>query len=129
MTAPLARELDDLLRRCIQCGLCLPHCATWLATGSDVQSPRGRLVLLGETLKEGARGEGGPDASFLEAFDQCIGCRACETACPSGVPYSLLARGRELAAGARPAPQVPGFVLRRLDAVAARLPSGRPTVH
>ncbi len=113
MSAPgLDRDVDQLLRRCVQCGLCLPHCATWLATGSEVQSPRGRLVLLGETLK-GTE----PDASFLEAFELCIGCRACETACPSGVPYSLLEQGHALtdAAGPPAVPAVPGSVLRRLD--------------
>ena len=91
-TPELARDVDELLRRCIQCGLCLPHCATWLATGNEVQSPRGRLVLLGEAATGGH-----PDASFLAAFDGCIGCRACETACPSGVPFSLLERGQDLA--------------------------------
>ena len=107
----LGSELDLLLRRCVQCGLCLPHCATWLATGSEVQSPRGRLVLLGAAL---AGSE--PDASFAEAFDLCIGCRACESACPSGVPYALLEQGRILmgpAAGAVPA--LPPALLRRLD--------------
>lgn len=110
----LSREVDGLLRRCVQCGLCLPHCATWLATGSEVQSPRGRLVLLGEALRDGA-----PDRSFLEAFDQCIGCRACATACPSGVPFALLERGQALAAAGLPAPSaaVPGPLLRRLDRV------------
>jgi glycolate oxidase iron-sulfur subunit len=111
----LGHELDDLLRRCVQCGLCLPHCATWLATGNEVQSPRGRLVLLDGVLRDAAAGGGAPDRSFLAAFDLCIGCRACEAACPSGVPYSLLERGHELAAGARPAAAVPGFVLRQLD--------------
>jgi len=115
VSGPLAHELDDLLRRCIQCGLCLPHCATWLATGNEVQSPRGRLLLLDDALAGSAQGRGEPHASFLEAFDLCIGCRACEAACPSGVPYSLLARGRELAAGSRPSPAIPGFMLRRLD--------------
>lgn len=108
----LARDVDALLRRCVQCGLCLPHCATWLATGNEVQSPRGRLVLLGDTLAGEAI-----DRSYLEAFDLCIGCRACETACPSGVPYELLARGHALADAALPAtaPGLPGPILRRLD--------------
>ena len=112
MAAPeLARDVDELLRRCIQCGLCLPHCATWLATGNEVQSPRGRLVLLGEAATGGC-----PDASFLAAFDTCIGCRACETACPSGVPFSLLERGQDMARGRVPVEgSVPGFLLRRLD--------------
>jgi len=111
----VARDVDALLRRCIECGLCLPHCATWLATGNDVQSPRGRLMLLGDVVGSSSAGVGAPDASFLAAFDQCIGCRACEAVCPSGVPYSLLARGRDLAAAGSPAGAVPGFVVRRLD--------------
>ncbi len=105
------KDLDQLLRRCVQCGLCLPHCATWLATGSEVQSPRGRLVLLGEALAGHQ-----PDDSFAEAFGLCIGCRACESACPSGVPYDLLERGRDLVGPPRgSAPALPPILLRQLD--------------
>lgn len=103
-------DLDQLLRRCVQCGLCLPHCATWLATGSEVQSPRGRFLLLGAVL-DGSE----PDASFAEAFDLCIGCRACESACPSGVPYDLLERGRALGPAVAAAPALPPALLRQLD--------------
>ena len=107
--------VSDLLRTCVQCGLCLPHCATYLGTGSEVQSPRGRLVLLDRWYDDPGTGE---PAAFLEAFDTCIGCRACETACPSGVPFSLLERGMDLAAGhptGAATPAVPGVVVRRLD--------------
>ena len=116
-------QLDDLLRQCVQCGLCLPHCATWLATGNEVQSPRGRLLLLGEMIRPSdtnADTAATPE-SFLQAFDQCIGCQACETACPSGVPFSLLEHGQLRAARVSPhrlglpGPAVPGAVLRRLD--------------
>ncbi len=114
-------ELASLLRSCVQCGQCLPHCATWLATGNEVQSPRGRLLLLEEVLNTEDPDSDIPLA-FLKAFDQCIGCRACETACPSGVPFSLLKYGQELAGKLAikghpemPQPAVPGFVLRRLD--------------
>ena len=116
-------RLDELLRQCIQCGLCLPHCATWLATGNEVQSPRGRLLLLGELVRTSNTNTDTvtvPDA-FLQAFDQCIGCRACETACPSGVPFTLLEHGQLLAAEVSPhrldlpGPAVPGAVLRRMD--------------
>lgn len=116
-----AGDLAQLLRQCVQCGLCLPHCATWLATGNEVQSPRGRLILLEEMLLNAGEGDSGPPSSFLQAFDQCIGCRACETACPSGVPFSLLQYGQELAAAQylpasdRPRPAVPKGILRRLD--------------
>ena len=117
----LAAELAGILRSCVQCGLCLPTCATWLATGNEVHSPRGRLILLQEVLA-------GTDPltrnQALRSFDQCIGCRACETACPSGVPFSLLQHGIDLAAasadgpaGLAPEPAVPGAVLGLLDSV------------
>ena len=116
-------QLDELLRQCIQCGLCLPHCATWLATGNEVQSPRGRLLLLGEMIRpsDTKMDTAAIPAAFLQAFDQCIGCRACETACPSGVPFSLLEHGQMRAAEVSPhrlglpGPAVPGAVLRRMD--------------
>lgn len=106
----LRRDLGDLLRRCVECGLCLPHCATWLATGNEVQSPRGRLLLLRDVLDTDH-----PDPSALAALDQCIGCRACESACPSGVPFDLLEWGQQRARTVAPQPALPGPVLRRLD--------------
>ncbi len=93
-------RLDGLLRSCIQCGLCLPGCATYLATGNETLSPRGRLLLLGEWLEQGGD-QAPPDT--LRAFDLCLGCRACETACPSGVAFDLLAWARERADRASPA--------------------------
>lgn len=117
-----SEDLNGLLRQCVQCGLCLPHCATWLATGNEVQSPRGRLILLEEMLRLSEVADSAVPESFLQAFDQCIGCRACETACPSGVPFALLQYGQTQAAAGlssmstdRPAPAVPGMVLRRMD--------------
>lgn len=79
--------LDALLRRCVQCGLCLPACATWLATGDETYSPRGRLLLAGEWLAEPDLAVS--DASWRDALDTCIGCRACSAVCPSGVPHEL----------------------------------------
>ncbi len=94
----LRARLDRLLRSCIQCGLCLPHCATYLATGSEAQSPRGRLLLLGELL---AAPERPPEPSALTAFDQCLGCQACITACPSGVALDLFEAAKALGHAAR----------------------------
>jgi len=114
-------QLDELLRQCVQCGLCLPHCATWLASGNEVQSPRGRLLLLGEMIRTSDEGPASVPDVFLSAFDQCIGCRACETACPSGVPFTLLEHGMQRAAMISPrrlglpGTAVPEAVLRRLD--------------
>lgn len=115
------RDLAELLRSCVQCGLCLPHCATYLASGNEVLSPRGRLVLLDDLLGE----QKTPPDAYLSAFDQCIGCRACESVCPSGVPFDLMAHGQHLAAGRRqltgsraPEPALPEPLLKRLDSVA-----------
>ena len=97
----LRTHLDDLLQQCVQCGLCLPVCATYLATGDEALSPRGRLLLLGEALDDGSIDE--PEASFAAAWDLCLGCRACETACPSGVPFTLLEEAKEMGVGRRTA--------------------------
>lgn len=111
----LSAELDALLRRCVQCGLCLPVCATWLATGDETMSPRGRLVLLGDLLARPADA-GPPDASVSLALTTCIGCQACTAVCPSGVPAALL-EGAVALAGEPPAPRaaVPRALLQRLD--------------
>lgn len=93
-------ELDALLRRCVQCGLCLPACGTWLVTGDETMSPRGRLLLLGEWLAEPGLMDTEP--SWRRAFTTCIGCQACSGVCPSGVPFDLLAGAVE--AARRPAP-------------------------
>lgn len=104
-------HLDGLLRRCVQCGLCLPVCATWVATGDETMSPRGRLLLLGELLADSS--SSGVEFSVRTALDTCIGCQACSAVCPSGVPFSLLETAVETArashappAAARPLPSV-----------------------
>ena len=103
----IRERLDGLLRNCVQCGLCLPHCATYLVTGNEVQSPRGRLLLMGEWIESTGDFSVPPPADTLAAFDLCLGCRACETACPSGVAFDLLEfareRSDEAAGGLRPA--------------------------
>lgn len=68
---------------CVHCGFCLPACPTYDLLGTELDSPRGRLMLM-ERLADG-RLE--PSPSVLRHLDLCLGCRACETACPSGVPY------------------------------------------
>jgi glycolate oxidase iron-sulfur subunit len=79
-TAPDYSSLDP----CVHCGFCLPACPTYLATGDESDSPRGRIVL----MRALERGEiGADDAALLQHLDACLGCLGCEPVCPSGVGY------------------------------------------
>ncbi len=81
----------DPLAPCVHCGFCLPSCPTYLATGDEADSPRGRIVL----MRALERGEiGADDAALVQHLDACLGCRGCEPVCPSGVSYG---RGLEIA--------------------------------
>jgi len=82
---PLAAILQGTLD-CVHCGMCLPACPTYRETGRETSSPRGRIYLM-RAVAEGRLPLG--DALAEEAF-LCLGCRACETACPSGVRFGAL---------------------------------------
>jgi len=87
------RKLDQ----CIHCGLCLPACPTYSVLQLEMDSPRGRIAL----MRAAADGRIGLEGAFQEHIDLCLGCRACETACPSGVQYGLLLETAKVAIGAR----------------------------
>ena len=79
------KSLSDLTSQCIRCGFCLEACPTYVMTGSETESPRGRIYLA-RSADEGKI----EWADVRSAFDTCLGCRACEPACPSGVKYGQI---------------------------------------
>jgi len=112
-----AKSLD-----CVHCGLCLAVCPTYLETGRETSSPRGRIYLM-RGVAEGKipLGEVVAEEAYL-----CLGCRACETACPSGVEYGAMleiARANVERAGLRA-----GFA-KRLEALGLRIIAHAPSLH
>ncbi len=104
----LPAETYDKFSACIHCGLCLPACPTYVETLDEADSPRGRIHL----MKAAVDGRVGMSEAVFEHLDRCLVCRACETACPSGVQYhdlieavrpqvaqSVLGGGRHLRSG------------------------------
>ncbi len=82
----LLQQLDySVLQQCIHCGLCLPTCPTYDATKHETSSPRGRIALM-RAVADGRLAPG--SAQFGEEMYFCLGCLACETACPAGVNYA-----------------------------------------
>jgi glycolate oxidase iron-sulfur subunit len=94
---------------CVHCGFCLPACPTYLVTGDEGHSPRGRIVL----MRALERGEMSPhDSALLEHLEECLGCRGCEPVCPSGVGYGRgLEAAREQIFQARGLPPLARLVL------------------
>ncbi len=80
--APQQKDLD----KCVHCGLCLNACPTYRELGVEMDSPRGRIYQMVQV----ATGKAPMDEGYLEHMGLCLGCRACETACPSGVEYGKL---------------------------------------
>ncbi len=92
-STPIDRAFDDhkpperdLIEDCVHCGFCLPTCPTYVLWNEEMDSPRGRIVLMGEGLQPGSE----LTPAMAGHFDNCLGCMACVTACPSGVRYDLL---------------------------------------
>jgi glycolate oxidase iron-sulfur subunit len=76
----------ELLADCVHCGFCLPACPTYVLWGEEMDSPRGRISM----MQSAADGDTPLDATFRLHMDNCLGCMACMTACPSGVQYDKL---------------------------------------
>ena len=97
--SPLPLMDPELLAACIHCGMCLPACPTYLATGRETESPRGRIHLMSAWQK----GEQPLSARMAEHIESCLGCFGCQTACPSGVQYErILNQARPHLARLRP---------------------------
>ncbi|MEV9640775.1 (Fe-S)-binding protein [Mammaliicoccus sciuri] len=88
------RMNQDELENCMRCGFCLPSCPTYIQSGYDeTQSPRGRIAL----MKGIVMGDIEPDGNIEQTLNECLGCRACEPACPAGVNYGqLLEEARDI---------------------------------
>lgn len=76
----------ELLADCVHCGFCLPACPTYVLWGEEMDSPRGRIYMMAKA----SQGEAPLDQNFRLHMDNCLGCMACMTACPSGVQYNKL---------------------------------------
>lgn len=106
--SPLAKARGGI-DACVHCGFCLQACPTYLTLEDENDSPRGRVLLM-RSLLEGTLTP--QNDSVQTHIAQCLGCRACETACPSGVPYGfLLEATRATLADHEPIPLVARVIL------------------
>jgi glycolate oxidase iron-sulfur subunit len=105
---PLADAVPGI-DTCVHCGFCLQACPTYLTLQDENDSPRGRILLMRELVEGTLTAD---DPSVHTHIDRCLGCRACETACPSGVPYGqLLEATRATLNRSRPIPAVARLIL------------------
>src|SRR5215475_10236956 len=86
LESPLKHLDYSILQQCIHCGMCLPTCPTYDATKIERNSPRGRIAL----MRSIADGDLTATKTFGDEMYFCLGCLACETACPAGVNYAEL---------------------------------------
>jgi len=103
--------LPELISRCVHCGLCLPTCPTFAELGVEMDSPRGRIRLM-KNVWDGRLDA--DSAAFADHMAKCLDCRACETACPSGVSFGKLMEAARSQVVAARRPSVAESLLRRV---------------
>lgn len=104
---------ESELYKCVHCGFCLQACPTYVETGLEAESPRGRIAL----MKAVNEGRIGITDSVISHWDLCIQCRACEIACPSGVPYGNLIEATMQQVASR---RKPGIISRTVASLALK---------
>ncbi|HEX9821220.1 MAG TPA: heterodisulfide reductase-related iron-sulfur binding cluster [Methylomirabilota bacterium] len=109
-------ETLTALRTCVHCGICLPQCPTYRVLGEEMDSPRGRLYL----MRAVAEGRLEPTETYTHHLDLCLGCRACETACPAGVKFGALLETARADLGRRGRPASDRWLRRMLFALFPR---------
>jgi len=108
LAASELHELLDkkLLKECVHCGLCLDYCPTYLVLGHEADSPRGRIYQIRQVYEGKVSPE---DLDFREHIFACLDCRACQTACPSGVQYgAIIEAARAVASPVNPSEKLVG---------------------
>ena len=102
---------QELISRCVHCGLCLPTCPTFAELGVEMDSPRGRIRLMKNVWDGRLEAD---NAAFADHMAKCLDCRACETACPSGVSFGKLMEGARSQVLAARRPGLAEVALRRV---------------
>jgi len=117
LSHPGAQALEKILRSCVHCGFCTATCPTYVVSGDERDSPRGRIYLIKDLLESGRA----PTDDDVWPIDHCLSCNACMTTCPSGVEYRRLIDHARVLVETRYARPLPDRLMR---AVLARvLPS------
>ncbi len=98
LSDPEINEAESILRSCVHCGFCTAVCPTYQLLGDELDGPRGRIYLIRDMLESDSVSD-----TAVKHIDRCLTCRACETACPSGVEYGRLVDiGRNFMAARKP---------------------------
>jgi glycolate oxidase iron-sulfur subunit len=114
---PQTRALEKILRSCVHCGFCTATCPTYVVSGDERDSPRGRIYLIKDLLESGRA----PTDDDVWPIDHCLSCNACMTTCPSGVDYRRLVDHARVAIETRYERPLPDRLMRAM--LARLLPS------